>query len=292
MKTSIFIALLICFTAVISCNNEAQIKEPEKVEANIEELEQTNHEFPQSVYLVAANKDGVVIKQNPNEESAKIGLAPYAHRLEILDTTQVKDSISTQTWLKTHTYDYSYLYYNEGAYIDTGYVLSIDLKSKDEFVNSTQEILNQYSDFKGFEPASDYYPYILFGDFFGDGEEDMVVKIKDSLKTTLGFIDNHKSISPNIVIIDSTNYLPEHEYDTSVDFSWTQDFKIVPKDSVLERWADIIDEQDYYKPRDSTEKPIETYNLHYNALWGHLQEACGGGYIFWYDGNFKTITGD
>ena len=116
----------------------------------------------------------------------------------------------------------------------------------------------------------------------------MVIKIKDSLKTTLGFINNHTSSSPSIVIIDSTNYEHESEYDKSVDFSWTQEFKIVPRDSVLERWA----EEDYYAPRDSTEKPIETYKLHYNTLWGHIQEACGGGYIFWHNGKFKTITGD
>ncbi|WP_255554287.1 hypothetical protein [Mesonia aestuariivivens] len=143
--------------------------------------------------------------------------------------------------------------------------------------------MQEYPEFKNYEIVKNNNPFVLNGDFFGDGAKDLAIKIKDSTSMTFGFVDNKINGKERIVVINNENLSGGN-----LDFGWTEQLEKVSKNKNL--WPK---NEDMSNINVNFKYPInKKLVLGYNSLFGHNLESCGGGYIFWYNNKFHTITGD
>jgi len=236
-------------------------------------------------FIVTA-ENGVIIREKPSTDSNRIGKVPYGSSVivvEITDQTLIiedKDKQLKGNWIKVKTYNYPYSYSKTSAH---GYVFGSFLKEKKTFVKALQQTLKKYPKFANFTIDSASHPFVIKGDFFGDGVKDLVLKFRNSSTTQLGFINFLADGQKEAVLIETDN-----SSSNLVDFGWTEKFALVTGDTNL--WPSDEDSKnihfDFNFPKN------KKLVLGYDALYGHILEGCGGGYIFWYKGKFHQITGD
>jgi len=146
-----------------------------------------------------------------------------------------------------------------------------------DFLNLWATDFSKEKDLAGFNLYPAKEPRILQGDFFDDGFSDWAFQAKDSLgRVHIVFIDE----GPKREI----RFLGGQEDPfNSEDYSWAQVFKKAEAGEVL--WANYIDDYRSFDSVPDSEKLI----LKYDALYMHLAEACGGGYVYWKDGEFHWL---
>lgn len=120
-------------------------------------------------------------------------------------------------------------------------------------------------------------PRVIEGDFFGDGQLDFAFQAKDSTGAVkIIFLD--QSLEQELI------YLTGKEGGlNSNDFSWAEVFRTAKAGEAL--WSNYTDD---YRSFDSIPKDEIVY-LDYDALYAHLAEACGGGFIYWQDSVFHWL---
>jgi len=120
-------------------------------------------------------------------------------------------------------------------------------------------------------------PSFMKGDFFGDGISDWAFLAKDSIgQVHLIYINEGEK--------RQLHWLGKEDDPFNLnDYSWAQVFQKAPAGSVL--WANYVDGHRDFKEVPESEKVI----LEYDALYLHLREACGGGFIYWQNGDFHWL---
>lgn len=241
--------------------------------------------FKNNIYIVTA-ESGLIIREKPSLEEKRIGSIPFGSKIDVLEKTNVKLTIRDNgketkgNWVKIKTYKHPY-YYAEG--IEFGYVFNGFLKNEAEFILELENKMQKYPEFQNYEIVKENNPFVLNGDFFGDNIKDIVLKIKNFKIITLGFIDYKKNGKEKVVIINKENLSDE-----ALNFGWTERFETVSKNiNLWPKNEDMSNINVNFKYPDN-----KKFVLDYNALYGHNLESCGGGYIFWYNNKFHTITGD
>lgn len=146
-----------------------------------------------------------------------------------------------------------------------------------DFLSLWATDFSKEKDLAGFNLYPVKEPRVLQGDFFDDGFSDWAFQAKDSLgRVHIVFIDE----GPKREI----RFLGGHKDPfNSEDYSWAQVFKKAEAGEVL--WANYIDDYRSFDSVPDSEKLI----LNYDALYMHLAEACGGGYVYWKDGEFHWL---
>ena len=117
----------------------------------------------------------------------------------------------------------------------------------------------------------------LTGDFFGDGFSDVVLLLEDTTGSVkLAIIDYGEKKTLHLL------GMADDPFDFQ-DYSWMGVFRKAPAGDTL--WANYVDGY-----RDFEEVPVEEkVVLDYDALYGHLTDACGGGFIYWQNGKFNWL---
>lgn len=134
-------------------------------------------------------------------------------------------------------------------------------------------ILTDHTALKEYQVCTRFKNYALSGDFYGDGVEDLALLIEKKGQVHLGIINYHDS---------ATTYLfgENGEYD---DYGWAGVFKRVPAGDTL--WSNYEDDFRSFDEVPENEKVV----LPYDAILAHALESCGGGFIFWKDGQFNWL---
>lgn len=239
----------------------------------------------ESTFNVTA-ENGLILRKNPDSESEKLGLIPFGSKIKVIEKTLEELTISdngtkiTGNWVKILTYNHPYFYSETEEF---GYVFAGFLMKEEDFIQDLENRMENYPEFSTYEIDTSNHPYVLTGDFFGDGVNDLVIKIKKSNLITLGFINHKKENLSEIVILNKDNLVGAQH-----DFGWTERFETVSKN--LNLWPE--DEEMANLDVDFKHPVNKKFTLDYDALYGHNLESCGGGYIFWYQDKFHTITGD
>lgn len=137
--------------------------------------------------------------------------------------------------------------------------------------------LHDKAPYRYLTPYPDSAPRVVEGDFFGDGRLDFAFQAKDSTGAVkIVFLD--QSLEQELV------YLKGDEGGlNSNDFSWAEVFRTAQAGEAL--WSNYTDD---YRRFDSIPKDEIVY-LEYDALYAHLAEACGGGFIYWQDSSFHWL---
>jgi hypothetical protein len=111
------------------------------------------------------------------------------------------------------------------------------------------------------------------GDFFGDDTTDLAALVQDGENVWLCIINN----------MDSSDYLLYSSNQNPTDFGWAGIFKKVNAGDTL--WSNYADDFLAFSEVPDSEKVVLTYD----AIYAHVQEACGGGFIYWKDGKFNWL---
>ncbi|KAB2809977.1 hypothetical protein [Phaeocystidibacter luteus] len=129
----------------------------------------------------------------------------------------------------------------------------------------------------GYLPSPVLEDPFVFGDFYGDGIQDT------ALIATIG--DEHKLLVVDYQSDTALINIVEDGGETiqTTDFSWVGVFKAIPAgDTLFSNYTD-----DWRSLSDVPED--ERVVLTYDALFVHMAEACGGGFIFWKDEKWNWL---
>ena len=232
--------------------------------------------FSQSIVTAPS---GLVLRSEPKIGDNRVGKLAFAAQVKIVEKTDhtlsIKDNGKTINghWVKVEFgYD---LEYSETT--NTGYVFDGFLTEKKGFVDKQNQKLQSFSKLKDHTIADDMPHFYLKGDFFGDKVADDVFLVKapdNSVK--ICFIDYGGKTQIRL-LGNGEDDLGSNSYD------WAEVFHKVNPGTTL--WANY--EDDYVDFDDVPES--KKVHLNYNAIYAHLAEACGGGFIFWKDGKFNWL---
>lgn len=134
-------------------------------------------------------------------------------------------------------------------------------------------IVKSHPILKDYRVYTDYKSHALLGDFYGDGVQDLALLIEKQGQVHLCIINYTDTVS---VYIFGEN----GQYD---DYSWAGVFKKVSAGDTL--WSNYIDDFRGFDEVPDDEKVV----LPYDAILAHALESCGGGFIFWKDGEFNWL---
>lgn len=131
-------------------------------------------------------------------------------------------------------------------------------------------------------------PYFLRGNFDNDLIEDVAILIKEYKKdeAKTGIIIG----SPNNEEVEPVIFGAGQEAFEMDDFSWLGIFEKVDKESTIEpNWNEETD--DFYHEGDVIPED-EIVKLQTDAIFLHVAEACGGGFIYWKDGKYNWMQNE
>lgn len=146
---------------------------------------------------------------------------------------------------------------------------------KDQLVRaySINLIIDSISGLEGYKAFTYYKSFVLKGDFYGDGIDDLALLIEKDDKVNLCII-NYTDTMSYYVFGDKDNY---------DDYGWAGVFEKVNAGETL--WSNYIDDFRSLEDVPDNEKVV----LDYDAIYAHASESCGGGFIFWKDGKFNWL---
>lgn len=120
--------------------------------------------------------------------------------------------------------------------------------------------------------------YSANGDFFNDGINDVVSLVRFPSDTVRLVYLDYTFDSVRTVVLGNAD-----DPFSLDDYAWARRFKGMEPGSEL--WSNYTDER-----RDFQDIPKEEIVvLDYDALYVHESDACGGGFIYWQDGEFHWL---
>lgn len=138
------------------------------------------------------------------------------------------------------------------------------------------KLMSEFKEFEGYEIYSENENYHIKGDFFGDETEDIAILVNKDEETKIAFIDYGTESKIKFLGIGKDSI-------GISDYAWAEVFNSVKKLDTL--WSNYVDGF-----RDIHEVPLnEKIVLNYNAIYVHMLEACGGGFIFWKDNKWNWL---
>ncbi|MEM6264009.1 MAG: SH3 domain-containing protein [Bacteroidota bacterium] len=232
----------------------------------------------QTTFEVTA-RNGLILRDAPRSQGKRIGKLPYGKPIEVLERTGVEQIIIDGTdtirgeWVKVQFENFP----TRISEFKEGYVFSGYLISKDLHVQQLQRKIDRFPLFKGYTIVRDRLQYHIRGDFFGDGTEDLAVLVQDAeQRIKVGFINYGKKDQPLIMGPHNTAFEMN-------DYDWIGVFESVTRGEVL--WSNYVDDF-----RDFEEVPAnEKVTLPYEAMFMHVSEACGGGFVYWKEEKFHWL---
>lgn len=120
------------------------------------------------------------------------------------------------------------------------------------------------------------HPFI-YGDFFGDGIQDTALIGIKGEEHRLMIVD----YQPDTALIRIIN--ADGDQIRTNDFSWVGVFKSIPAGDTL--FSNYTDDWRSLNEVPDDEKVVLTYD----AMYVHMAEACGGGFIFWKDDKWNWL---
>ncbi|MCD8173534.1 MAG: hypothetical protein LUD76_08790 [Alistipes sp.] len=164
-----------------------------------------------------------------------------------------------------------------------------DIRSAAEVSDDTmsEEVENIVSILGQFPELEDYVPHVpdygdgvfhVSGNFFGERDDDLavLVRTKDTGRVRLLFINKGNRYGRMFVFFEENN--PGGD-----DYYWVGEMRAVPAGEPL--WSNYTD--DFRAFEDVPEDEIVI--MPYDAVYVHVAEACGGGFIYWDDGVFRWL---
>lgn len=147
------------------------------------------------------------------------------------------------------------------------------------------------------ELPESYGTFYIRGNFYGEREDDLAILLERKYEdpdeafharfdpTYVGLcIINQGTYGVKFVSFDDEAEGDDVESDpTGGGFSWADVFSKVNRGNPL--WSNY--EDDFRNFEDVPEDEI--VRLDYDAMYVHVAEACGGGFIFWKDGKFNWL---
>ncbi|MCC8034352.1 MAG: hypothetical protein LIO77_00245 [Rikenellaceae bacterium] len=158
-----------------------------------------------------------------------------------------------------------------------------------EEMENIQAVMAQYPELDRWKPYTSPYGDGVFhitGNFFGDRDDDLAVLIiseddsepkglQDCVKIC---IVNQGEYGVRYVVLDQVD-----EFRAGCGFDWVGEFKTVPAgEPLFSNWKDDFRSFDRV-PED------EIVYLPYDAIFAHVADACGGGFIFWKNGRWNWL---
>lgn len=230
---------------------------------------------------IAVAENGLNLREAPSLTATKIGLVYFGAKVQIVEHTGVSLTITDNgkaiqgEWVKI-------TFSNASMFIstqDSGYVFSGFLKPVEDVMAELNRELKAIPAFNGYSVDSSRSPFFVKGDFFGDKVADYAVMLKNSHDTLrIGIIDHGGSRHQFVISRD------EDATDRIIDeFGWVGVFRKVKKGDVLwANWAELAENTESEGRRGFDEVPEkEKVVLGYDALFVHMTDACGGGFMYW-----------
>jgi len=241
--------------------------------------------FAQSYIITAPN--GLNIRQTPSLEGEKIGKLPFGIEAQLIEDTgralKIEDRGKqvTANWFRITWRNYPDIY----ASTDTGYVFSGYLKEKKLFIEEIETEMKNSPELENYSLFTENQPFVLRGDFYGDEILDWAILIEDQLGIRKLAIINRQAKQNRSVFIFGKADDP-FELD---DYGWIGVFRRVnPGETLWANWDDSKGEEE--ARRELSDVPEnEQVHLVYHAIFVHVAEACGGGFIFWKNGKFHWL---
>ncbi|MCC8018213.1 MAG: hypothetical protein LIO85_00320 [Rikenellaceae bacterium] len=153
--------------------------------------------------------------------------------------------------------------------------------SLSEEIENIAAILAQYPELADYVPHVPDYGDGVFhvsGNFFGERDDDIAVLVRtvDTGRVRLLFINKGNHYGRMFVFFEEDN--PGGD-----DYYWVGEMRAVPAGEPL--WSNYTD--DFRAFEDVPEDEI--VYLPYDAVYVHVAEACGGGFVYWDDGVFRWL---
>jgi len=229
----------------------------------------------QNTHIITA-ENGLILRDKPNGE--KIGNVPFGVEVNLVEKTEQTLSITDNGkeisghWVKVkfENFPYMILYGDKIGYVFDGF-----LKEKKQLIEELNATMRSFPELAKYTARTDNEPIYLKGDFFGDGVKDLAILVKDSNDNgNIAFIDYGKK--DEIVFLAEPN-------DSMGYYAWVGIFEKVAKGTPL--WSNY--EEDFIEYKDVAKK--DKVYLKYDAIFIHELESCGGGFVYWKEGEFHWL---
>lgn len=229
----------------------------------------------QSNYFYVDTPNGLVMRDAPNGK--RIGKIQNGYKVKIDSSKKIPHTVTDNgKEIKGNWVRLEYEGLGEFEETDNGietesiYVFDGFLKNQKSHLTDVQAQMNKYPELKKFKINSELTSIYLKGDFFGDGIQDEVFRISDEKGATILALINHKSKGYEYKKLEDLDY----------DFGY---FEKVKAGTPL--WSNY--EEDFRNFEDVPKNEI--VYLKHDALYVHQMESCGGGFIFWKNGEFNWL---
>jgi len=233
-------------------------------------------------------ENGLNIRTAPKVQSQKIGKLPFGTKIRVIEKTsktfsiKEKDKIVKGEWVKIEFSNYP-MFISE---YDTGYVFNGYLKNETKLILELQNEISNLNKFKDLKVANKLNPFVITGDFFGDGIFDYAIKVIDSLGIIRILVIDKGGEYTQIIKtkrFDSEITVKEHQWQIIDEFGELPIFKRVNPKQVL--WSNYDTDFRSLEDVPNDERVI----LNYDSIYVHASESCGGGFIFWNNGKFNWL---
>lgn len=232
-------------------------------------------------HIVVA-KNGLNIRIQPTDSAKIIGKFEFGTQIEVIESSNFQQTITeglkiiTGNWVKVKINNY---YYEAAPQNSIGFVFSGFLEKKDFFVEKLEKRILAYKELDEYEIDSDNGIFCLQGYFFDATKNNLAILIKKKES-------ENKIINKNIVFLDVQDSSATQKpifYLEKDNLEWVGVFMKVKAGTVL--WSNYDEDWRNFEDVPTSEKVI----LDYDAIFLHVEEGCGGGFIFWKDGNFNWL---
>lgn len=229
-------------------------------------------------YIVNA-PNGLIVRDKPNGKKlskifygAKINVTKKLDAFTVTDNGKEIKGNWVQAAIQHSNYETESGFDTSKFYVFNGFLTPIN-----SFIDEQEKIIGKHAALKDFYLAKDYNVFAIKGDFFGDGIQDNLYRMIDKNgKVRLMIINNQQSGSQIYGLGGSKD---PFEID---DYTFGQ-LSRVPKGTPL--WSNYVDDF-----RDLKDVPKnEIVKLNYDAIFVHIDEGCGGGFIFWKNNKWNWL---
>ncbi|MCC8087824.1 MAG: hypothetical protein LIO79_00920 [Rikenellaceae bacterium] len=182
----------------------------------------------------------------------------------------------------TDNFDPDNIYWPEHLYIDEE---TVSAEFRETELQQIAEEIAEYDELREWLPYDNPYDsFYVRGNFYGDRGDDLAVLLRHVSWEEKD--ERHRVTSISLCIINKGIHgirMVEIEEQGITDFYWVGNFDKISAGEPL--WSNY--EDDF---RSFEEVPDEEIvYLDYDALYVHVFEACGGGFIFWQDNGFNWL---